>query len=379
VAAGSENMAESGTERPVVIVALMLATTVGDFIEYNLFAAWMKRRYANARLIAYYRRDRAFKDAVIAMNTAIDEVWAKDGLDHLKAEHFNVDPDDFSDPNRQVDVLLTPRMMDRTALPTLQSAPAFRIPADRQDELRSRLTDAGVDPDRWFCVLHYREPNFEGRGAHRDRDLAPGDALAVTRFVIEELGGQVVRIGHPEMEAFADMPGFVDLSRDPVDFMLQAMAVSHARFFLELSPSGPMSLALGFGVPVARCNNIALWGPVGEDGVVLVQHLVAPDGTEVPLRDCVQKNLLNGYVVPFMLDQRGFRYQRNTLEELFAAARAVHTHTENCVGWREPDKDTSSCEPGAIQGELSWPIAASWRHHVMGLDGEAGAAEGRST
>ena len=69
---------EPGSEaRPIVIVALMLATALGDFIEYNLFAASFKRQYRHARLIAYYRRDRPFKDGIVEMNLEIDEFLAR--------------------------------------------------------------------------------------------------------------------------------------------------------------------------------------------------------------------------------------------------------------------------------------------------------------
>ena len=83
-----------------MIVALLMATTLGDFIEYNIFAAAFKRQYRNAVLIAYYHRDRSFKDQVVAMNPEIDEVWARNGKEPLHAARFDVPPwEDFDAAN----------------------------------------------------------------------------------------------------------------------------------------------------------------------------------------------------------------------------------------------------------------------------------------
>ena len=95
MAQDSYHKVDNGQDRPVVILALLLATSLGGFIEYNLFAASFKRQFQNAQLIAYYRRDRIFKDAVVTMNPEIDVVWAQEGMENVKAEHFNVAPDDL--------------------------------------------------------------------------------------------------------------------------------------------------------------------------------------------------------------------------------------------------------------------------------------------
>lgn len=371
VSAETDSQAPGRESRPVVIVALMLATTLGDFIEYNLFASSFKRQYRHARLIAYYRRDRPFKDAIIEMNADIDEVWARKGGETVYAEHFNVAPGGESD--RHADVILTPTMMDRSRLPSLPGLARFRIPAEKAEACETALIEGGLDPTRWFCVLHYREPSFEGRGANAERDLDPSDPIAMTRYVIEELGGQVVRIGHPEMTKFPEMPGFFDLSRGPADIQAQAAAVRRSRFFLELSPSGPMALALCLGVPVARCNALIIAGPTSANSIVLNQHLIGPDGNPVPIEICVGKNLLNGAVMPSSLRQRGYRFGRNTLSEMKAVARDMVGLTTDCPAWR----NTEEAAEIATRDQVAWPIASTWRHRVWGLP-RAGPVSGES-
>jgi putative glycosyltransferase (TIGR04372 family) len=361
VSAESDSQETGDDSRPVVIVALMLATTLGDFIEYNLFATSFKRQYRHARLIAYYRRDRSFKDAVVEMNPEIDEVWAQNGVETVTAGHFNVPPGGESD--RHADIILTPSMMDRTKLPSFPSLARFRVPARKTEGFEKAYVEGGLDPERWFCVLHYREPTFEGRGANADRDIDPGDPIAMTRYIVDELGGQVARIGHPEMTAFPAMPGFLDLSRGPADIQAQAAAVSRARFFLELSPSGPMALAPCFGVPVARCNALILAGPTSTNSIVLNQHLIGPDGTTVPIGTCVEKNLLNGAVMPNRLRGRGYRFRRNTLAEMQAVARDMARMTEDCPAWRKLGGRMADSDLDRI----AWPIISTFQHHVSGF------------
>ena len=354
---------EPGSEaRPIVIVALMLATALGDFIEYNLFAASFKRQYRHARLIAYYRRDRPFKDGIVEMNPEIDEFWAMDNKDTVETEYFNVAPGGGSD--RHVDIILTPSMMHRGVLPSLPSLARFHIPAAKAQATHNALVENGIDPERWYCVLHYREPSYQARGANADRDIEPSDPIEVTKHIIETLGGQVVRIGHAEMAAFPSMAGFADLSRGSVDIQMQAAAVHRSRFFLELSPSGPMALALCFGVPVARCNALILAGPTERDSIVLNQHIVGSDGATVPIETCVENNLLNGSVMPYILKSRGFRFVHNSLNELKVVAGAMVEATVDCPAWRTP-RDHKLGETDAAN-QISWPLVATRRHTISG-------------
>lgn len=368
-------VAESGNprthpeSRPVVILAMMLATTLGDFIEYNLFAASFKRRYRNARLIAYYRRDRPFKDAILEMNTEIDETWPQEAKDTIMADFFNVAPG--ADAAGAIDVVLTPSMMKRSRLPSFPNLARFQVPEAAEQTFRAAYNGAGLDERRWYCVLHYREPSFEGRGANVDRDIDAGDPIAMTRYVIEELNGQVVRVGHPEMTAFPDTTGFLDLSRFPDSVQVQAAAVRSSRFFLELSPSGPMALAPCFGIPVARCNALILAGPTTADSIVLNQHLFDPDGNQVPIETCVEKNLLNGSVMPSVLRDRGFKFRRNTLAEMKDVA-AEMARTTPCRSLMDSVEEPDVMPAG---DQVDWPLEDAWRHQIRGY-GCAGSGAG---
>lgn len=333
------------TERPFVIFALLLDRTLGDFIFRNLFAATVKTRFRNARLIAYYRPDRPYKEAVVGLNPHITTTWRLTGSTPLPMDYFDVMGGPpiragtkrwYDSLSAEPDLVLTPSMMDFEFLRSLGPLARFKVPDQLIDPLRARLIEAGLREDQWFCVLHYRERGYQDNRSRPNRDMQASDAAGVIEYITRELGGQVVRIGHPAMEPIAPMPGFVDLSRAEDAFMIHAYAVSRARFFLELSPSGPMALAGAFGVPLARCNAVSLLGPMEAPSFSLMQHIVGPNGERVPKAIAIAKGLYSELAVRDVIERYGYRFQRNGTAELRAAAQDIAERSADCQGWREP-------------------------------------------
>ena len=260
------NTKGESARKPFIIVALLLARPLGDFVDQCLFAASFTKLFKHAHLHVYYRDDRPYKQDVVFMIPNLRGAWGVRGDDSLPLDAFDkgsappvkVSSDQwYKNKCDSADIILTPQMMDRAALPMLPSLEFLRIPSNKMDALDARFRKLGVDPNRWFCVLHYREPSYGFRAVEKDRDFAPDEAVAMTRHVIEQLGGQVVRVGHKEMVPFPEMDGFVDLAAEEDAFLLQAYAISRSRFFLELSTSGPVCIAWAMGVPVLRCNRRA--------------------------------------------------------------------------------------------------------------------------
>jgi putative glycosyltransferase (TIGR04372 family) len=349
------------TDRPFVIFALLLDRTLGDFIFRNLFAATVKRRFRNARLIAYYRPDRPYKEAVVKLNPHIATTWRLSGSTPLPMDYFDVMGSPpiqagtkrwYETQSAEPDLVLTPSMMNFEFLGSLGPIARFKVPNSLVDPLHARLIEVGLREDQWFCVLHYRERGYQDEWARPNRDMRTPDAIDVIKYVTRELGGQVVRIGHPSMERIAPMPGFVDLTGAQDDLMTHAYAVSRARFFLELSPSGPMALAGAFGVPLARCNAVSLLGPLEAPSFALMQHLVGPGGTRVPKAIAIAKGLYSELAVKDVIERYGYRFERNSDAELRAAARDIAERTRDCQTWREP----SLVDAGAPVDAFSLPL-----------------------
>lgn len=196
--------------------------------------------------------------------------------------------------------------------------------------------DLGLDPTRWFVTLHYREPGYEGRRPDPLRELDPGQAITVTRHVIENLGGQVVRIGHPGMTLFPDLPGFVDISAVPNCFMLQAFAVARSRCLLQLSDSGPMALSQAVSTPTLVCNGVVSGNIFDENSACLPQRILNGDGKVIPIESARRNGLYIRGAIDKILRLKGYRRVKNTTEELLAATDLFLEETKLCQTWREP-------------------------------------------
>jgi putative glycosyltransferase (TIGR04372 family) len=332
-------------DRPFVIFALLLDRALGDFIYRSLFAASVKLRFRHARLIVYYRSGRPYKEAVIRLNPYIFRSWRSAGSHMVPLDYFDYmggrqikapTQNWYESLSAEPDLVLTPSMMNLEKLRGLHPIAKFAVPEDLVGPLHDRLLAAGLAEDRWFCVLHYREPGYWEAGVRENRDLPAGDAVDTIRYITETLGGQVVRIGHPDMTPIPTMPGFVDIGGAADPLMLHAYAVSRARFFIELSPSGPMALAGAFGVPMARCNAVSLLGPLDQPSFAVMQHIVGPGGERVPRAVAIAKGLYSEIAIKQVIGRYGYRFVRNSQPELRAAAEDIFERTADCVGWRIP-------------------------------------------
>ena len=173
-------------------------------------------------------------------------------------------------------LILAPSVMNEGPLLTFESPARLQIPKERLSGLTERLLENGVDPKRWFVVIHYREPTYSLRPARRFRDASAKPFQELTNRIIQELGGQVVRVGHPSMTPFPEQDGFVDLSGVDEDaFDLHTFAISRARFMVAAS-SGPLQIAFSLGTPTARANSITpaeIPGAWNEHDLVLHRNL----------------------------------------------------------------------------------------------------------
>lgn len=332
-------------DRPVKIFAAALDRTLGDFLTRNIYAATIKMHYGNARLALYYRNDRPYKNDLVALNPYVDQKVVVSGdrttaLDVFYAPHDRADAPgtlDFikhglADP----DIVLMPSMMIVEDLLRFDRHPIFRVPVDRVSELSNRLVDLGLDPNRWFCCLFYHQSNYEYRGptAYRDVDDQPFEALA--RHVVGTLGGQVVRLGHPEMRPFDIGPGFIDLSQLKDEFMVQAMAVSRARFMVTTS-SGPAHLPGAFDVPYVVTNSLSMWAVWTPAGMILPNHLIDVNGKRFDIRELAAMDALNWGSIRHIIKNRGCRLIKNSFEELRAVSDLLWSRTTDCPGWRLPN------------------------------------------
>jgi putative glycosyltransferase (TIGR04372 family) len=313
------------------IFGALLHSTVGDFTDHVLYCASVKELIPNSRLDVYYRPNRPYKDAIVSMAPAIDRSWPTDNvlpinLFDLSSDRSPLGPDDWYALGCAAPKLLilpsTGTFNDLASLPRISR---LRVPnRDRyEEELR------GLVGEGWYVVLHYRELGYEFRDPTGLREADLTHIPAVVERVIDH-GGQVVRIGHPQMTELEERPGFIDLKS--ADFLLQAHAIARARCFFEASASGPASLAIAQGVPAARCNGAELRCITKDQGFVVPQRVIHESGEDLT-RHLIETHQLD---VAAIRQHPELRYQLLDLPDLLGAMDRLLDMTKDANdGWRD--------------------------------------------
>jgi putative glycosyltransferase (TIGR04372 family) len=300
--------------------------------------------FQTAKLTVYYRDDRAFKRDLLDIDPYIDERIVAKGREVLPVGMFYEPGDRFVLPGSQEfidrghdgpDIFLVPSMMQLDDLLRFERTPSFRVPDARRSQLEERLVSLGLDPTRWFCCIFYRDPSYKLRPPtpYRESDDRTFEALAC--YIINDLGGQVVRLGHPEMRPFDLGAGFIDLSRLENEFMTHTAAVGRARFMIANS-SGPGHLPGALDVPYAIVNSISLHAVWRMRDLVLPGHLFDENGKRMDVHWMPNHGFFNFSFVRNCINQLGFKTIGNSFEELREVANMLWSETQDCTGWRIP-------------------------------------------
>jgi putative glycosyltransferase (TIGR04372 family) len=232
---------------------------------------------------------------------------------------------------------------DFVALPSQLNAAVFwglprvalQIPDGQVDDATSQLIELGLDPDRWYCTIHWREPNYVHKPISNIRDSNPRTYLALIDHIIDDLGGQVVQLGHPEMHHRAARPGYVGLSSIPNSWQLQAFAVSRARFFVG-SASGATALAQVFRTPSLHVDVID-WYTGEEQDWILTPTIGLGDGRKLRQEEFFHAGLMNSFTLNTMIEAgETVTLEQSTVGEICFGLAGLLIDTADVTGWRNP-------------------------------------------
>lgn len=343
-------------EQPFIIVGILTSRALGDFIVNNVVAASIKKLFKHSKLYFYCQNDRYYKKSILKMNPYVDRVFYMEKNAHLAMDNFG----HFTDiqamgehvPNyvtrleswhrlkcNAPNLIISPSTMIEGTLGSFESPARLAVPENRVNDLATRLAAKGVDPDRWFSVIHYRESTYKLRPARHNRDVSHKPFMELSDRIIKELGGQVVRVGHPGMAPFPARQGFVDLSaEEEAAFDLQAFAISRARFMVGVS-TGPLQLASALGTPVAN-TNLSMPGNIpgcwNDHDLCLHLNLYLSDGSRVSSADATKYGLFDRRRLAKLEGDKQVFVLQNSADELFRIAEMLHDRSEETQGWRIP-------------------------------------------
>ncbi len=349
----------SNTGKPFVIAAFVGCQALGDFVMNQIVAASVARAIPGSRLALVFRDDRPYKSFITLCNPFVTKAVP------IEADPANVFPLDWFDGGENVsgrpfdaawykdgyhnpDLVLTASMLDIWGCHW--PAPGFRVPDELTPTLSQMLEARGVAKDGWFACLHMREDGYRWRlGQDPSRNVDPHDYLPMIRHIIDDLGGQVVRLGHPEMTPLPEMDGLIDLSRNADSFPEQAFAVSRARFFIG-TDTGPTQLAAAFRTPAASTNalGIGLWN---DGDMVMFKKTTDEAGAPISLEDLIETASTLGNYRPY-----GINYHANSPQKLVRLADHMAAATSDCAGWRETTAQPPYAPPGRVELPLEWSM-----------------------
>jgi len=309
------------------------------------------------KLLSIYRADRPYKDLINLCNPSItrtlrmpDDPNAFSPLEWFDGRRDLAGaPDDdewHAEGYHRPNLVLTPAQLRIEHC--VGTPPPLIFPQSLELPMKAALTSLGLQPDKWFVVLHLREMGYQHRqGVSEERSVNPYDYLPAIKRIIQDHGGQVVRIGDPSMTPLPPMEGLTDLCKIPNSFPLQAYASARARFFFG-TDSGPTQLAGAFKTPVASTNafGICVWN---DGDVVLNKKVFHLSGEEIPTRELFD---MGTWTVHRTWPAQS-TISDNTPEQLVEVAEHMVETTKDCPGWRtQTDSRPQNEEPLALP--LEW-------------------------
>jgi len=352
-----------------IIFSYISPRTIGDFTEQLLISAAIKENLNEYKLGLFYINDKKHKDIIISLYDGVDYLMKGDKGMNFPINYFDAYSGRPLTAPRMEEfgvhmsrLIFSGNSLTSMSLPSFDYVPRLRVPAHQKLEHENLLQTLGLDPERWFACFFWRELGYQGRPSHSQRDITdPAPYIDAIRFIVEDLGGQVVRLGHPTDTQMPDHPSIIDLSKIDDSLMTQIVAISRSRFFVS-SCSGPITFGSGFGVPTAATNNIDISGVWNDHDIILTKKIISPGGKIYQQKSALDAGLLKpGQSRWLNKPENGYSYVNNSARELRHITDLLYHRTDNCPRWREEEFRT--LPPGKEQ--ISFPLVPAVKDHAF--------------
>lgn len=346
---------------PIRIFSYLSPRALGDTIMFALFTSSIAEMFDDSELVVYYRDDRPYKAGIVScirnakrvLNTFKPTAMLPVELFDVAGWAPEVAPELQTVQIRGPNLILTQTMFSEgmlNSIPLATLAPPQRLIAPSNQS----LIELGLDPARWIATVYWKEAAYKFRPDEpwRSPDSAP--YIATIRHIIEDLGGQVVKLGHPTPLALPKIKGLIDLAQVPNSHWLQLYAVWVSRFLLS-NPSGPLSYGPAFNVPTVVTDQRRSDGVYRPHDYIVTQRCFH-DGKSYQGYEA----FVAGLVKEWGTDPRD--YASNTAQELIAAADEMYNSTTGCTGWRvHPEPMAPTSRPNRVL----WPIPSAARPELF--------------
>ncbi len=350
-------------DRPFMVLATFSETSLGDLISKISFVTSLKDQFEHARLIVRFNDFRPYSSGVVSLSPNIDHAEALHGEAPNWMGRFLRDTrlwrplsGSIKHSNRRheafYDLVVVDSMANARTVHAFEPTTPLRVLTNLHEPLTRQLTSLGLDPNQCFAVIHCRDGTYSLKSRAPIRNGNPESYRQAIDHIIDQLNCQVVTIGHPGMTLFPSRAGLVDLSQIKGSFMLQAFAVSRARFMIG-GASGPIALGWAFDVPTGTvdCAEVhAGWG--SGERIFLTHMLETPDGRKLQNNSLAESGLLDvRALAKTMRENSNYRMFKNSGDDISAVATHLFERSTDVSGWRPDPAPRTGARPNA----LSWP------------------------
>ncbi len=348
------------------IAANLAHRMLGDFCSQALFVSSVRDLFDEAQLYVHYTTEfSAWRDDIVAcIPNLYGIIRGPDPAVGMPLTFFNAAPTLAESALETLgagaaDLVLAGNMFHEAMFGAVPFG-RLRPPDQMAERAAAALVALGLDPYKWVATVYWKEWGFLWhRGPDPDRDILDRTPyIAVIRYIIDKLGGQVIRLGHPTSgNEMPKIDGLIDLAAISIEgkgcHWLQTYALAISRFLLS-SPSGPQAYGRAFGVPTVTVDAMSYYGRQRDHDYFVTQEYRTTDGRS--FRQLAAYDA--GFMTPPFPKPPGTELIRNNADELRDAAREMFESTSACVGWR----DYSSVAPGQSRPNAvtipipKWPL-----------------------
>jgi hypothetical protein len=324
------------------------ANPLGNFVNQIILATSIKERILNSNVCILYDDNRPYKSALVKCAYNADLIIRNYEKQTFPIQFFsyneikkkNIKISDWKNLGfRESDIVISGNSIDKNFFNKDMNIVNLVPPKEMCRTNDKKLEELGLNLNKWYAAVYWKEPGYLFRPENKIRTYFDcTNFLKSINYIVNDLGGQVVRLGHPGKSYFDNKnKNIIDLANIPNSEELQMYSISRSRFLVSTA-SGPTQVGMSFGTPTLMVDSPTITYAFGEENYILTYGIkVKKINKEFKQLEAYKKGLLdddcyNSLIVPEIVSKEKkipeIEYRKNTLEEIIEGINEMYLMTK---------------------------------------------------